>query len=310
MSDRDRNISDEKKLLNLYIKYQRDYAGNQQFANLRGIAHENTLKVELFNYPYKELKGLDELELRIDKLKEKHKQKGRPSKKLEKEISQLNSELTKSNTNYEAYCNLDAKIYRTGKKPFWETVSKLKALKTEKTIKELNDYKESKDGFIELQTDEGIIAIEPMDVLRLQDDINQIALVFKIDNYHNDNAVINTIFEILSIYEDTDYKKIHKIMKLWECRCIQFNLQSEVFYEYELSNISKVRALKRVKSRNINALKIISFCIEFENVYGKKLSIQKHGNRKLKSAYLFNLFKGNTTMAMCEKVSKYSAYFK
>lgn len=133
MSDRDRNISDEKKLLNLYIKYQRDYAGNQQFANLRGIAHENTLKVELFNYPYKELKGLDELELRIDKLKEKHKQKGRPSKKLEKEISQLNSELTKSNTNYEAYCNLDAKIYRTGKKPFWETVSKLKALKTEKT---------------------------------------------------------------------------------------------------------------------------------------------------------------------------------
>ena len=46
MSDRDRNISDEKKLLNLYIKYQRDYAGNQQFANLRGIAHENTLKVD------------------------------------------------------------------------------------------------------------------------------------------------------------------------------------------------------------------------------------------------------------------------
>ena len=51
MEKRKRNISDDKKLINLYIKYMRDYLEESSFINIKAIRQEDKLNPKIYAKP-------------------------------------------------------------------------------------------------------------------------------------------------------------------------------------------------------------------------------------------------------------------
>ena len=51
MEKRKRNFSDAKKLINLYIKYMRDYLEESSFINIKAIRQEDKLNPKIYAKP-------------------------------------------------------------------------------------------------------------------------------------------------------------------------------------------------------------------------------------------------------------------
>lgn len=298
-----RTISNDKQLLNLFIRYKRDYIKDNDFENIKAITEESSLKIKLYFEPiqfdndkHKMLsKQFKELQNSI-----KNEKDGRKLKSLKNQLNKLKpykeryDEIVKSQSRGQAKSKFLSKIIE----PFDD--------------KERIDFNpEAYNSIYDSWEESNIIEIDniwisPKEILEFDYHLILLSELFslKINNKEVSNALLSLLpvqieeGDLSESYLDNVSQWINKSKRV--DKAIEYLLNSGYI------KLSRKRALKVVT--NEDAKWLLSACIKYEERNNSKITLKRDNkNYNIKSKILHQIFKKRFDIKTAETITKYSS---
>jgi hypothetical protein len=303
MSNRKRTIKEDKKLLNLYIRYRRDYLKDDDFKNMKALTEENHKKIKLYFEPLqfnnKDHKWLsDEYKDRENKIK--NEKDGRKRKTLKKELNKLKP----YKERYDEIVKIQSRIKHKNR-----ILSKIETPYDNKESIDTNPeaYNYIYDSFEESDMISiNDIIINPKDILEFDYHLHLLRELFGLDQ--SNTKIINVLLTLLPIqmeegdisdyYTEKVYRWIEKSKRIDDA--VKYLISSKYI------NLSNKKALKIVTNENAKWLLIA--CLKYEERNNVKITIKRDKkNLNIKSKILHQIFRDYFNLKTAETITKYSS---
>ena len=286
LKKRNRNISDDKKLLNLYIRYMRDYRKDEDFKNIEAVPAESKQKISIYNPPLQFTREhiflVSEYNDLCTKINEEH--DNRRKKTLIKELAKL--EPYKKRFNYieqsqKRSINQDSLLHKVVE--MYDNMPNI-GLEPEAYNNCYDNWLEC-DGYIELDD----VTILVTDIKNFSYETYLISELFGVnmDNKSKEKIILDLYpLPIIENYLPDEY---YKDITVWKEKCMKVDSAVKYLINSGYIKKSKEDALKLVT--NEDAKWLLERLIKYKLKYNKTISIKQDGkNFQLKSIILHQYF--------------------
>ena len=302
MIKRIRTISNDKKTLNLYIRYMRDYRKDVSFKNIIAIKEEAKTKISLYKVPIQfssehlylsntHRKLEKQLEQEVDEKKQKN---------ILNELKELKPyfdryiEIIKRQQSRQVSNKLFANI-----KNIYDDMPRLDS--HPEAYNNIYDDSLDSDGYIQL--DNNLIPIQ--DIKEFEYRIYLICTLFGIsmENKITDNILLELCsFQMIENDLPNEY---YKYIEDWKSKC--YKVDDGINYLIKSKLITKSREVALNLSTNDNAKWLLEKLIQYKSKYKTTISIKQDSkNYKLKALILHQYFKKLFTIKTAENITQNS----
>lgn len=303
MSNRKRTIKEDKKLLNLYIRYRRDYLKDDDFKNMKALTEENHKKIKLYFEPLqfnnKDHKWLsDEYKDRENKIK--NEKDGRKRKTLKKELNKLKP----YKERYDEIVRIQS-LQKSKSKLLSNVISIYD--NREKIDTNPEAYNDIHDSFEESDMISiNDIIINPKDILEFNYHLHLLRELFGLDQ--SKTEIINVLLNLLPIHMEEGVISDYYTEKVntWIEKSRRIDDAVKYLISSNYIKLSKEKALEKVT--NEDAKWLLHACIKYEEKNNSKITIKRDKkNHNIKSKILHKIFKDCFNSKTAETITKYSS---
>jgi hypothetical protein len=303
LKERNRKINEDKQLLNLFIKYKREYLKDNDFKNIYALHQENSKKIKLYFEPT-QFKNKDHYFLsdRCNKIinsieKEKD---NRKIKTLKKELNKLKPQKQR----YDEIVKIKSTVKSTGKllSNIIEPYDDKENIDTNPEAYN-NIYDSLEDSSI-IEIDN--IMIDPKEILEFDYHLHILCELFGLDK--NNNSVINVLLSLLPIQmEEGDISEYYKTgVSQWIDKSKKVDNAILYLLSSGYINLSRKKALTKIT--NNDAKWLLTACNKYEKRNNCKITLKRDTkNYNIKSKILHQIFKKWFDTKTAETITKYSS---